>query len=203
MLRTDPEGKKWELFAAGFRNRVRHRLHADGELFTYDSDMEWDVGLPWYRPTRIAACRRAAAEFGFREGSSKWPEYYPDSLPASVDVGLGSPTGVKFGTKSNFPEQYRRAFFAMDWTFGRILAVHLKPNGSSYTATFEDFLKGKGMPVADLEFGPDGAMYFVVGGRGTQAGLYRVSYVGCPIERCHARWARRLQAMTLLQSRRV
>src|SRR5439155_9309415 len=30
----------------------------------------------------------------------------------------------------------------------------------------------------DLEIGLDGAMYFTTGGRGTQAGLYRVSYVG-------------------------
>ena len=40
------------------------------------------------------------------------------------------------------------------------------------------FLSGKGMPVSDLEFGKDGAMYFTVGGRGTQGGLYRVSYPG-------------------------
>ncbi|MHA3770278.1 DUF7133 domain-containing protein [Verrucomicrobiota bacterium sgz303538] len=177
VLRTDAEGNKWELFAGGFRNEYDIDFNADGELFTYDSDMEWDVGLPWYRPTRILHVP-SAAEFGFREGSSKWPEYYPDSLPSVVDIGLGSPTGVKFGTKSNFPEKYRRAFFAMDWTYGRILAVHLTPKDSSYTATFEDFLKGKGMPVTDMEFGPDGAMYFTVGGRGTQGGLYRVSYIG-------------------------
>jgi hypothetical protein len=41
---------------------------------------------------------------------------------------------VKFGTSSNFPEKYKRAFFAMDWTYGRILAVHLQPKGASYFA---------------------------------------------------------------------
>src|SRR5690606_34971431 len=108
-----------------------------------------------------------------------------DSLPAAVDIGLGCPTGVKFGTKSNFPEKYQRAFFIMDWTFGRILAVHLKRSGSTYTAKnklpspyhltgpakseeVEEFVRGKGLPVTDLEFGHDGAMYFTVGGRGTQ-----------------------------------
>jgi putative heme-binding domain-containing protein len=34
------------------------------------------------------------------------------------------------------------------------------------------------MPVTALQFGKDGAMYFTTGGRGTQAGLYRVSYSG-------------------------
>src|SRR5262249_40036561 len=32
--------------------------------------------------------------------------------------------------------------------------------------------------LTDLEFGKDGAMYFITGGRGTQSGLYRVSYIG-------------------------
>ncbi|MEO8353709.1 MAG: c-type cytochrome [Chthoniobacteraceae bacterium] len=192
VLRTDENGTKWELMAGGFRNPYDIDFNADGELFTYDSDMEWDVGLPWYRPTRILHVV-PGGEFGFREGNQKWPEYYEDSLPAAVNIGLGCPTGVKFGTKSNFPEKYRRAFFVMDWTFGRLMAVHLHPKGASYVAAnplasytyprgpessedVEVFLSGKGMPLTDLEFGKDGAMYLTVGGRGTQGGLYRVSW---------------------------
>ncbi|MDB6111733.1 MAG: heme-binding protein, partial [Pedosphaera sp.] len=59
-----------------------------------------------------------------------------------------------------------------------IFAVHLTPCGASYNATFEPFVKGKPLNVTDVEFGKDGAMYFTTGGRGTQSGLYRVSYVG-------------------------
>ncbi len=179
ILRTDPDGKKWELFAFGLRNAYDLAFNADGELFTYESDMEWDVGLPWYRPTRILHIPRGA-EFGFREGSAKWPEYYEDSVPSIAPMGLGSPTGMQFATRSHFPERYRKALFALDWTYGRILAVHVTPKGASYTATSEDFLKGKGMPLTDMEFGPDGALYFITGGRGTQSGLYRVSYAGPP-----------------------
>lgn len=194
ILRTDESGTRWELFAGGFRNQYDIDFNADGELFTYDSDMEWDVGLPWYRPTRVLHII-PGAEFGFREGNQKWPESYRDSLPAVTNIGLGCPTGVKFGTKSSFPDKYRRAFFIMDWTFGRLLAVHARPEGASYSAQnplksytkptgpeasedVEVFLSGKGMPLTDLEFGKDGAMYLTVGGRGTQAGLYRVSWVG-------------------------
>ena len=139
--------------------------------------MEWEWGMPWYKPTRILHAV-SGADFGWRSGSAKWPAYYADSLPATVNIGLGSPTGVKFGTKSNFPEKYKKALYAMDWSYGRIVAVHLKPNGASYTGTFENFVKGKPLNVTDMEFGKDGAMYFTTGGRGTQAGLYRVSHVG-------------------------
>ncbi|HET6410095.1 MAG TPA: hypothetical protein VFG14_19555, partial [Chthoniobacteraceae bacterium] len=196
VLKTDENGTKWELMAGGFRNQYDIDFNEDGELFTYDSDMEWDAGLPWYRPTRVLHVV-PGGEYGFREGNQKWPESYEDSLPAAVDVGFGCPTGVKFGTKSNYPGKYRRAFYIMDWTFGRLLAVHLTPKGSTYTAKnplksytypkgpessedVEVFLSGKGMPLTDLEFGKDGAMYFTVGGRGTQGGLYRVSWDGKP-----------------------
>ena len=197
VYRTDADGTKWELFAGGFRNPYDIAFNADGELFTYDSDMEWDRGLPWYRPTRILHVV-PGGEYGFREGSAKWPAYFPDSLPAVADIGVGCPTGMKFGTDAKgWPEKYRRALFLHDWTYGRILAVSLHEKGASYTAkndltsyTFpkdaeangdvEVFLSGKGMPVTDLEFLHDGSMVFTVGGRGTAAALYRVSWMGEP-----------------------
>ena len=177
VLRTDPEGKYWELLLGGFRNSYDFDFNPAGEIFTFDSDMEWDWGLPWYRPTRIIHSV-TGGEYGWRSGSGKWPDYYADSLPAAVNIGIGSPTGVKFGTKSNFPDKYRNALFALDWSYGRIFAVELKPSGASYAGEAELFLKGKPLNVSDLEFGRDGAMYFITGGRGTQSGLYRVSFVG-------------------------
>ena len=195
VLKTDENGSKWQLYAGGFRNPYDIDFNADEELFTYDSDMEWDRGLPWYRPSRVLHVV-PGGEYGFREGSAKWPDWYPDSLPPVVDVGLGCPTGVKFGTTAKgWPEKYRKAFFICDWTFGRLIAVHTKEKGASYTAsnplksyTFpkdaessadvENFVSGKGLPLTDVEFGKDGSMYLTVGGRGTQAALYRVTYAG-------------------------
>jgi putative heme-binding domain-containing protein len=177
LLRSDAEGKDWELVAAGMRNAYDFDFNADGQMFTYDSDMEWDWGTPWYRPARIYHLV-SGGDYGFREGTGKFPQYYPDSLPPALEISIGSPTGVKFGTKSKFPAKYQKALFVMDWSYGRIFAVHLKPEGATYSATYEDFVRGKPLNVTDLEFGQDGAMYFLTGGRGTQSGLYRVTYVG-------------------------
>ena len=159
VVRLDPDGKNAELFASGERNTYDIAFNPDGELFGFDSDMEWDWGTPWYRPTRVGHLV-SGADHGFREGSGKWPEYYPDSLPAVVNVGIGSPTGVRFGTGARFPARYQRACFAMDWSYGRILAVHLTPDGAGYRGTFENFVAGKQLNVTDLEIGKDGAMYF-------------------------------------------
>ena len=135
------------------------------------------MGSPWYRPTRVCHVT-SGSEFGWRSGTGKWPTYFPDSLPPALDVGPGSPTGVVFGTGARFPEKYQRALYILDWTFGTIYAVHLKPRGASYTATMEEFVSGTPLPVTDMVVGPDRAMYFTVGGRRAQSSLYRVTYQG-------------------------
>jgi putative heme-binding domain-containing protein len=117
--------------------------------------------------------------YGWRNGTGKRPEFYPDTLPASVNVGPGSPTGTTFGYGAKFPEKYQRAMYALDWSWGKIYAVHLQPDGSSYKGTKETFITGSPLPVADAIIHPgDGAMYFVIGGRKVQSGLYRVTYEG-------------------------
>ncbi|MFO0840814.1 MAG: c-type cytochrome [Gemmataceae bacterium] len=178
VCRTDPEGKSFELVAAGFRNPYDLAFNRDGELFTYDSDMEWDMGTPWYRPTRVCHVT-SGAEFGWRTGSAKWPDHYPDGLPPVVDVGAGSPTGLTFGYGTRFPARYQDALFMGDWSYGRIFAVHLTPRGATYSASVETFLSGTPLPVTDLVVHPaDGALYFTVGGRGAASALYRVTHAG-------------------------
>lgn len=167
IVRTDENAQRWELWAAGFRNAYDIAFDERGELYTFDSDMEWDVGLPWYRPARVCHVP-PGVDFGWRHGSGKWPSYYVDSMPATCDIGLASPTGVAFGTKSGFDAKYKRAFFAADWAYGKVYAV--------WGDQFETFLSGKPFPVTDLCFGADGAMYVTTGGRRTQSGLYRIRW---------------------------
>jgi putative heme-binding domain-containing protein len=177
ILRMNQDGSNCELFAAGSRNTYQIAFSPEGELFGFDSDMEWDWGTSWYRPIRINHWI-SGADFGFREGTGKFPEYYEDTLPSALNVGIGSPTGVKFGAGSRFPKPYRDAFFMLDWSYGRIFAAHLHPEGATYTATLETVVRGKPLNLTALEFGKDGAMYFITGGRNTESGLYRLSYVG-------------------------
>ena len=58
-------------------------------------------------------------------------------------------------------------------------AVHLQPQGASYTGAAEEFITATPLPLTDVIINPhDGAMYFLIGGRKTQSGLYRVTYAG-------------------------
>ena len=178
VYQVDPDGKNWELQAVGFRNEYDGGFNRDGELFVFDADMEWDLNTPWYRPTRVNHVV-SGAEFGWRSGAGKWPAYTADSLGAVVDIGPGSPTGTTFGYGTKFPAKYQEAFYISDWSYGKLYAVHLKPDGASYVGVAEEFVSGQPLALTDVEVNPvDGALYFAVGGRRTQSALYRVTYVG-------------------------
>ncbi|MDO9014904.1 MAG: hypothetical protein Q7U84_09050, partial [Polynucleobacter sp.] len=86
---------------------------------------------------------------------------------------------MTFGYGAKFPAKYQNAYFAADWSYGKLYAVHFKPDGAGYTATAEEFITGQPFPLTDLVVNPkDGAIYIAIGGRKTQSGLYRVTYSG-------------------------
>jgi putative heme-binding domain-containing protein len=180
LLRCDANGDHWELICAGLRNPYGIDLHRSGAPFTFDADNEHDMGTPWYRPTRILHLM-TGGDTGYRESTGVLPPRFhdqPDHAPPVIDIGRSSPTSVMFGYDLKFPEPYKNALFALDWTYGRVIAVHLAPRGESFRAATELFLQGRPLNVTDVAAGPDGDMYLITGGRKTQSALYRISYVG-------------------------
>lgn len=173
--RLDLDGKNPALVAAGFRNHFDIAFGPSGELFTFDSDMEGDEGLPWYRAVKVCHCI-PGADFLWRIGSANTPSYYVDSLPPVLETGRGSPTGVEFYGHDAFPTKYRGAMFMCDWSIGVLWVVHLKRDGASYKGEAEKFCIGTPMPFTDCAVGPDGALYFAAGGRSAQGEVFRIVY---------------------------
>ncbi|MDX1948681.1 MAG: c-type cytochrome [Pirellulaceae bacterium] len=184
LLRTDKQGDKWRLLSAGLRNPfgIAASESLAGSRFSYDADAEFDMGTPWYRPTRLLELA-TGADYGWRGVTGKWPPYFPDHPDNGVpvlDIGRGSPTAVAFASEAAFPPEYRRALFILDWTYGRILAIHLAPHGAGFRAQAETFLQGRPLNVTDLAIGPDGGMYLITGGRKTQSALYCIRATSQP-----------------------
>jgi putative heme-binding domain-containing protein len=177
IARFKPDGSTWQLVTVGNRNTYDVAFHDSGELFSYDADMEWDFGMPWYRPTRINHVV-PGGEMGWRNGSGKWPEYYEDSMAPVLNIGPGSPTGLLAGRGFKAPAKYQQAIYAFDWTFATIYAVHLTPKGASFDSTKEEFVAGAGLPLTDGIITKDGTMYFATGGRRISSALWRVTYTG-------------------------
>ena len=174
IARLDLEDESLELVSVGYRNPYDLAFNDEGELFAFDSDMEWDIGASWYRPARL--CHAVSgSDFGWRSGDAKWPEHYLDSVPAAAHAGPGSPTGLAFGGGTQFPPEYQRLLFVGDWSYGRILAVDLQSRQASYKGSVFQFAGASPMGVTDLAVRPqDGALYFTVGGRQSASALYRI-----------------------------
>ncbi len=172
---TDPEGKNWELVSAGYRNSYDIAFNEAGDLFIYDSDMEWDFGTPWYRPTRVCHAT-SGGDYGWRTGSANTSPAFADFLSPVMNIGQGSPTNLIYLSDARFPAKYKNTLLAFDWSFGIVHGLHLKPNGSTYSADHEEFLSGAPLPLTDGAIGPDGALYFLTGGRRLESDLYRVYY---------------------------
>jgi hypothetical protein len=169
------------LVSHGYRNEYDIAFNSpNGDIFTYDSDMEWDAGTPWYRPTRICLAT-SGSELGWRSGSGKWPATTPTACPAFQDIGPGSPTGVESGKGAKFPAKYQHAIFANDWTYGTMYAIHLTPTAALTRPARSSSPANPSPSPIWWSTRSDGALYFAIGGRSTQSAVYRVTYTGSRI----------------------
>jgi putative heme-binding domain-containing protein len=183
VVRFPPDFKGCEVIADGFRNAYAMDFNDDGELFTFDSDNERCVSLPWYEPTR---CYHVVpgGHYGWlapqRAETWRLPPYFPDVVAPLATLGRGSPTGVVCYRHTQFPKKFRGCLFLLDWTFGRIWAVHLRRVGASYAGTPELFLEATGdngfAPTAAAVHPVTGDLYVSIGGRGTRGAVYRIRY---------------------------
>jgi len=180
LLRLTDDFRNIAVLADGFRNAYDFDFNAEGDLFAYDSDGERDISLPYYRPTRVFHTITSMTH-GWVTRSWKKPNYFPEMSPVVAELGRGSPTGVVTYRHTQFPPEFQNTLFVLDWTYGRMVAVKLKRQGSSWVAQHKQFAGGHGdygFAPTDAVVGPEGAMYVCVGGRGTQGSVFRITYEG-------------------------
>ncbi|MGL4550528.1 MAG: PQQ-dependent sugar dehydrogenase, partial [Gemmataceae bacterium] len=177
VVRFSPDWERREVFAHGFRNAYGMDFGPDGELYTYDSDNERCVGLPWYEPTRFYRVE-PGGHHGWlgpkRAATWRMPPYYPDVVRPVATLGRGSPTGVAVYRHASFPAKYRGGAFLCDWTFG---VVHFVPLPGGAPEVFLKAVGGDGFaPTAAAVHPATGDLYVSIGGRGTRGGVYRVRH---------------------------
>ncbi len=183
LVRLSPDLATAEVVAHGFRNPYDFDFGPDGDVFTFDSDNERCVSLPWYEPTRFYRVVEAG-HHGWRATNDgrtwRHPPSTPDVVAPVATLGRGSPTGVVCYRHEQFPDRYRGGVFLLDWTFGRVMFIPLERRGSGFAGRPEPFLASTGtdgFAPTDAEVDPrTGDLYLSIGGRGTRGAVYRVRY---------------------------
>ncbi len=222
VLRLTPDFKNCEIVADGFRNAYAFDFNSAGDLFTFDSDNERCVSLPWYEPTRCYHVVNGG-HYGWQnpQHAQTWrlPPYFVDVVAPVATLGRGSPTGVVCYRHTQFPAKYRDGLFLCDWTFGRISFLPLEHRGSSYTARPEVFLQATGdngfAPTAAAVHPLTGDLYVSIGGRGTRGAIYRIRYtkgqarreetaaLTRPVRQVESQWIRQATSSDLHERRRA
>lgn len=179
VFRFDPDGEYWECISAGGRNAPSLGVNYLGEFFSFDSDMEWHVDLPWYRPVRLNHWAIGGDQGWYGVGAL--PPYYIDNLPPVMVVGRGSPSWGVFYEHNQFPSKYADSFLCCDYRWksattggynssGRLVAFHLARDGASWAATMETLVEAKPAAVdvegnginfalVDVDVAPDGSVF--------------------------------------------
>ncbi len=192
VFRFDPTGEQWECIGSGGRNPPSLGMNYLGEFFSFDSDMEFHVDVPFYRPVRLNHWA-TGADLGW-QGVGAYPPYYIDTIPGIYDVGRGSPNWGIFYEHHSFPQKYRNAFIVCDYrwksatsgryaTSGRLVAFNLKRDGATWSTGFEEFAKAKpgakdhqgnsiNFALVDVDVAPDGSIFIT----DHNQGIWRIFY---------------------------
>jgi putative heme-binding domain-containing protein len=179
--RISPDFASRSVWAHGMRNCYDFDFMPDGQIVTYDSDCEREASLPWYRPTRVMVLG-PASDAGWC-GASWKDEDHRITMPLTLaQLGRGSPTGVAVYQHRTFPRKYHQAIFALDWTFGRVLAIYPSKNldesqripNKVPAEVFMQPTGNAGFAPTDICVADDGSLLICVGGRGTSGAIYRV-----------------------------
>ena len=173
ILRCEPDGANLEVFARGLRNPQELAFDDFGNLFTGDNNSDggdrarwvhvveggnsgWHIGYQHlHAPPRRGPWNAEKLWYPQFEGQAAY------IVPPIANLGYG-PSGLAYYPGTGLPEKYRGHFFLCDFRGGASSGIHtfaLKPKGASFELdSYEQFL-WEALPT-DVEFGPDGALYY-------------------------------------------
>ncbi len=167
VLRVEPDGAGFEVFARGLRNVQEVAFDAHGNLFGVDNDA--DMTGEKERVVHIVE----GSDAGWRCGhqymgmNSRWMreglwlpahDEQPLFLLPPVALSRNGPAGFLWEPGTALNDRLRGRFFLSQFPSGELSALTLEPSGASFIQTAEIQLN-KGIMGIGMAWGPEGAIY--------------------------------------------
>lgn len=168
LLRCNPDGTDFEVFAHGLRNVQQIAFDDYGNIFGVDNDSDQkgekerllyivegsDSGWRCYYQYRGGKYNPWMDErIAFPDGPDR-----PASIPPPLSLYLDGPSGLAHNPGTALNERYRDHFFLTQFPAGKINAFKMVPDGAAYKMT-DDHLMASGTAFVGCNFGPDGALF--------------------------------------------
>jgi quinoprotein glucose dehydrogenase len=175
VLRCEPDGSHFEVFAHGLRNVQEIDFDAHGNCFGVDNDadMRGEMERFVYIVNQMDAGWRANWQYrgaGYNpwmdeDLSIPWQEGQPAYITPPISSYVNGPAGFAWNPGTALGPAYRDYFFLTSAPNGQQYAFQAKEKGASFEMV-NDHQIGTGIPIVGINFGPDGALYGVDWGGG-------------------------------------
>ncbi|MAS95600.1 MAG: hypothetical protein CMO55_20560 [Verrucomicrobiales bacterium] len=175
LMRCEPDGSNFEVYAHGQRNIQEVAFDQYGNFFGVDNDADY----PGERERFVQI--EQYTDLGWRsnwqylrEGYNPWIHDnmhtpYEEGQPAWFTPPRcnyeNGPAGFKMNPGTALGPEYQDYFFLTSAPRGEQWAFQIRPDGDSFQMV-NDHKIGEGVPLVGLCFGPDGALYGVDWGGG-------------------------------------
>ncbi|MEM7474633.1 MAG: hypothetical protein AAF483_06535 [Planctomycetota bacterium] len=168
VMRCNPDGSDFEVFAHGLRNVQEIAFDQYGNMFGVDNDADqpgekerfvyivnqMDAGWRCYYQYRGGDYNPWTSEKLWQTAGENHPAYIVPPIRHYID----GPAGFKFNPGTALSEDYRNYFFLTGAPNGNQYAFRVEPQGDSFQM-LDEHQFGKGIAIVGLAFGPDGALY--------------------------------------------
>ncbi|MEX2579956.1 MAG: HEAT repeat domain-containing protein [Verrucomicrobiales bacterium] len=168
MMRCEPDGSHFEVFARGQRNIQEPRFDAFGNWFGVDNDgdspgeMErlvyiaqhmdsgWRINWQYFK-----------GDYNFWTTEGLYKPYFDGQaghIVPTIANYVNGPSGFAWNPGTALSPEYENYFFITQFASGYQNAFQVEPKGASF-AMVNDHVVGNGVPLVGLAWGPDGGLY--------------------------------------------
>ncbi|TLD69670.1 c-type cytochrome [Phragmitibacter flavus] len=169
VLRVEPDGRNFEVFAHGLRNVQETAFDQWGNLFGVDNDA--DMKGEKERVVHIVEGSDSGWRCGHQymsSGKSRWmrenlwkPAHagQPLHLLPPIALSHNGPAGFLWEPGTALDDNLRGKFFLSQFPSGDISALTLEPTGASFKLTGDSLLT-RGIMAIGMAWHPDGSIFF-------------------------------------------
>ena len=175
VMRCNPDGSEFEVFAHGLRNVQEFAFDQHGNLFGVDNDSDKPgekERFVWIVDQMDAGWRcnyqYRGDQYNPWMDENLWDlagEQHPAYIVPPIRHYVDGPAGFKFNPGAALSADYRDFFFMTSAPNGYQYAFRCQPVGDHFQMV-DSHLIGNGVPIVGLDFGPDGGLYGVDWGGG-------------------------------------
>ena len=168
VLRCEPDGSGFEIFAHGLRNVQEIAFDDYGNMFGVDNDAD----KPGEKERLVYIIEQSDAGWRFawqyHNGWNPWMaegrwqtrhDGQPLFLTPPIALSHDGPSGFEHHPGTALGPEWRGWFFLNQFPSGKMNALRLEPEGASFRLA-EDVVVSSGIMGIGMSWGPDGGLYF-------------------------------------------